>query len=253
MKGRQNKAWLLVSLLVVLSSLVVSANMWKSELTVQRVLVAGNRIVETSEILQLAHVSKNVSLYDLNLAQIQKDVSSHHFIKKVVVERDLPATIRISVTERTPLAIANAQEILYLDEEGVILPHSISRELFDLPILTGLAADAPVAVGSTMKDRDVHEALQILATAKHVSKEIYHLLSEVRLRKGGDLVLYAAESGVPIIYGRGDAASKLVRLEAFWNKVVREEGPQNLRYVDLRYDDQVVVQWNTPLPSTKKL
>ena len=70
------------------------------------------------------------------------------------------------------------------------------------------------------------------------------MISEVRLRNGGDIVLYAAEWGVPIIFGHGEIASKLVRLESFWNSVVRQQGVENLQYVDLRFDDQVVVRWS---------
>jgi cell division protein FtsQ len=233
-----------ITLLVVVVGLIVSANLWKTSLRVQRVTVEGNRIVETAEIMQLVRIQKNTQLQDIDLTAVQKDILSHHFIKDAVVERDLPATLKITITERLPLAIVNSAEILYLDEDGVVLPHSISKQLFDLPVLSGISPEITLAAGGTINNPDVHEALQILATSKLVSKELYHLISEVRLRSGGDIVLYAAEWGVPIIFGRGDIANKLVRLEAFWNDIVREKGSQRLQYVDLRFDDQVVVRWN---------
>ena len=233
-----------ITLLVVVVGLIVSANLWKTSLRVQRVTVEGNRIVETAEIMQLVRIQKNTQLQDIDLTAVRKDILSHHFIKDAVVERDLPATLKITITERLPLAIVNSAEILYLDEDGVVLPHSISKQLFDLPVLSGISPEIALAPGGTINNPDVHEALQILATSKLVSKELYHLISEVRLRSGGDIVLYAAEWGVPIIFGRGDIANKLVRLEAFWNDIVREKGSQRLQYVDLRFDDQVVVRWN---------
>jgi cell division protein FtsQ len=233
-----------ITLLVVVVGLIVSANLWKASLRVQRVTVEGNRIVETAEIMQLVRIQKNTQLQDIDLTAVRKDILSHHFIKDAVVERDLPATLKITITERLPLAIVNSAEILYLDEDGVVLPHSISKQLFDLPVLSGISPEITLAPGGTINNPDVHEALQILATSKLVSKELYHLISEVRLRSGGDIVLYAAEWGVPIIFGRGDIANKLVRLEAFWNDIVREKGSQRLQYVDLRFDDQVVVRWN---------
>jgi cell division protein FtsQ len=233
-----------ITLLVVIVGLIVSANLWKTSLRVQRVTVEGNRIVETAEIMQLVRIQKNTQLQDIDLTAVRKDILSHHFIKDAVVERDLPATLKITITERLPLAIVNSAEILYLDEDGVVLPHSISKQLFDLPVLSGISPEIALAPGGTINNPDVHEALQILATSKLVSKELYHLISEVRLRSGGDIMLYAAEWGVPIIFGRGDIANKLVRLEAFWNDIVREKGSQRLQYVDLRFDDQVVVRWN---------
>jgi cell division protein FtsQ len=233
-----------IALLVVVVGLIVSANLWKTSLRVQRVTVEGNRIVETAEIMQLVRIQKNTQLQDIDLTAVRKDILSHHFIKDAVVERDLPATLKITITERLPLAIVNSAEMLYLDEDGVVLPHSISKQLFDLPVLSGISPEIALAPGGTISNPDVHEALQILAASKLVNKELYHLISEVRLRSGGDIVLYAAEWGVPIIIGRGDIASKLVRLEAFWNEIVREKGSQRLQYVDLRFDDQVVVRWN---------
>jgi cell division protein FtsQ len=234
----------LAMLLVLAVGLVIAANLWKSDLKVKRVTIEGNRIVETAEIMQLVNIKKNVQLEEIDLTAVRRSILSHYFIKDAVVERDLPATLKISVAERLPLAIINSAQILYLDEDGVVLPHSISKQLFDLPVLTGVPSGIALAPGTTIKDDDVREALEILMTSRLVSKELYHLISEVRLRNGGDIVLYAAEWGVPIIFGRGEIAGKLVRLESFWDDVVRERGSENLQYVDLRFDDQVIVRWN---------
>ena len=231
-------------LLTLAMVLVFGANAWKSSLVVKEVRVTGNRVVDTNEILQLSHVKRGEKMYDLDLMVIQKDVASHYFLKDVTVERDLPSTLKISVVERSPLAMINNADLLYIDPEGVVLPHSISRELFDLPVISNIPAAVKVAVGTTLHNADVLEALDILSTAKLVNKELYYLLSEVRLRNGGDLVLYTAEGGVPVLFGRGNSASKLVRLEAFWNTIVRERGTASLQYIDLRFNDQIVVRWN---------
>lgn len=233
-----------LGLLLGVTGLVVASNLWKSELRVRRVAVEGNRIVETPEILQLVKIAKDAQLHEVDLMAVRKNVLSHYFIKDAVIERDLPATIKIKVKERAPLAIVNAQEVLYLDEDGVVLPHSISKALFDLPILSGVPGTITLKPGMTLKNADVQEALEILATSKLLGKELYYMISEVRLRDGGDIVLYAAEWGVPIVMGKGNIPNKLVRLETFWREVVRQQGSERLQYVDLRFDDQIVVRWN---------
>ena len=248
-KADSGKKIVLAGLILGIAGLVVWSNVWKKNLTISHVRVEGNRIVEANEILQLAHVKNGSPMYELDLAAVQRDVASNFFVKDVTVERDLPSTIRLTVVERSPIVMINGLDILYLDQEGVVLPHSISKETFDLPILSGIGADTPLKIGSTLASADVQEALNILASAKSVSREMYHLISEVRLRNGGDIVLYAAEWGIPILFGHGEVASKMVRLEKFWNEVVRERGAQNLQYIDLRYDDQVVVRWNAPAKS----
>lgn len=245
MRGSRRISFGLVFLLLLGILLTVGANAWKSSLVVQKVAVEGNRVVATNEILQLAHVSPGMKLYDLDLTVIQRDVASHHFLRSAVVERDLPSTIRITVEERRPLALLRHNEILYVDRDGVVLPHQVSRELFDLPIITGLPASPRPRVGTTLTNQDLREALSILIAAEVIGKELYHLISEVQLRNGGDLVLYTAEGGIPVLYGRGNAAEKLMRLEAFWNAVVREQGTQHVEYVDVRFEDQIVVRWKS--------
>lgn len=242
-----------VLLLGLTLSLVIGANSWKSGLVVSKVVVVGARVVDPNEIVQLAHVKPGSKMYDLDLMIIQKDVVSHYFLKDAVVERDLPSTLKITVVERTPIAMINGNELLYLDAEGVVLPHSISNELFDLPMISNLPSGLKVVPGAVIQIPDVTEALSILSTARLVNKELYHLISEVRLRDSGDLIFYTADGGVPVLFGHGDPAGKLLRFEAFWNDVVKGRGVRDLRYVDLRYEDQVVVKWTSDAGTLKTL
>ncbi|MFH0988713.1 MAG: cell division protein FtsQ/DivIB [bacterium] len=233
----------MLGLLMAAIGLIAWANTWRTSLKVKRITIEGARIVGNQEIIKLAHIDRSMQLQDIDLTVVRKNILTHHFIKEAVVQRDLPATLIVSITERVPLAIINAGELLYLDEEGVVLPHSISKHIFDLPVLSGIPDNLAVAPGKTVKTDDLLEALHILATCKLVNKELYHMISEVHLRDGGDIVLYTADRGVPIIFGRGEVVDKLVRLESFWNSVVLTQGSENLEYVDLRYADQVVVRW----------
>ena len=58
-----------------------------------------------------------------------------------------------------------------------------------------------------------------------------------------DIILYTTEAGVPVIFGHGDTAAKIVMLQAFWKDVVAQRGPAELASVDLRYADQIVARW----------
>lgn len=238
-KAKRMRLWLL---LCACAGLIAFSNYWKSNLRVKEILVEGTRIVDKNEILQLSQIQKDVLLTDVDLTSVQRNIMSHYYVKDVMVERNLPAFIKITVVERQPLALVNGSEIRYLDEDGVVLPHSVSKALFDLPVLSGIPNTVSLKPGSKVEDPDVREALRILSTARMVSKELSHLISEAHVRHG-DIILYSTEWGVPIIFGRGNAPSKLVRLETFWNEVVKERGAQNLQYVDIRFDDQVVVRW----------
>jgi cell division septal protein FtsQ len=185
------------------------------------------------------------------LMAIQRKVMGHYYIKDALVERNLPSTIHISVIERIPIAMTDHSETLYLDEDGFVLPRTISQRLFDLPIISGIPEQAPLKLGSVVTQPDLKEALLLLGVLKEVNRPMYHSISEVHIRNGGDIILYSAEGGVPIIFGQGDISNKLVNLEAFWNEVVRVRGSQNLQYIDLRYENQIVVRWNQEQPAKK--
>jgi hypothetical protein len=58
---------------------------------------------------------------------------------------------------------------------------------------------------------------------------------------------------VTIKVGRGDIKRKLVMLRAFWDRFVREEGPENLEYLDLRFGDRVVAKWTNKPQKTVNL
>jgi cell division protein FtsQ len=233
-----------VFLIAMTVVLIAAANGWKTNLKLKQISVEGNRIVGTNEILQLLNVHQGALLYNVDLTALQQKVLHQYYIKDVVIERDFPNALHVTVTERIPLAMVNDQRMLYLDEEGIVLPRGASRILYDLPIVSGLS-DERLAPGSKIVKPDVREALAMLAAFKATDSPMYHTISEIQVRNGGDMVLYAADTGVPIIYGRGNMAEKLARLEAFWNDVVRVRGSKDLDYVDLRYRDQVVVRWNT--------
>lgn len=240
-------------LIAIAICLVFGANAWKSNLKIKQIKIDGNRIVGQNEILQLTQIQMNTLLYKVDLTAIQRNVMSHHYIQDAIVERNLPNSIHIQIVERIPIAIVNRSETMYVDEYGVVLPRSISHRLFDLPMISGISKNELLALGSIIKQQDVIEALQLIATIKTVDRAMYHNISEVQVRNGGDIVVYSAEGGVPIIFGRDEMPSKLVRLETFWNNVVRTRGTQLLQYIDLRYQDQIVARWNPEPSATKSL
>ncbi len=223
---------------------VVWANLWKSDLRVADVRVGGNSVVADREILSLANISKDQKLYGVDLLAAQKRVQQNAFIKSAAVNREAPNRIAINVIERVPIAAVVLDRIEYLDAEGFVLPPVRSENIFDVPVLTGTFQSSEVVPGKQIVRSDVREALAILAAAQDLGVEVYRRISEIHLEPGKDIMLYTAESGVPVIFGRGDTGMKLAKLEGFWREIVSHHGAHELAYVDLRFDDQVVVRWS---------
>jgi cell division protein FtsQ len=217
---------------------------WKDHLTVGGIIVEGEHILTKEEVVKLSQVSLKTKMYEVDLTGIEKNIVKNHFVKNVAVTRDAPGVIRISVVERTPIAlllVPGNNDLLSVDDEGYVLPHASSQSMFDLPIISGIDSLAGVPIGQRTPQADVLAAIDVLETAQRVRSELFHMISEVRIHNGHDMVLYSADTGIPILFGRGDVVKKMVKLDAFWKKFIAEEGAQDIRYIDVRFDDQVVV------------
>lgn len=240
---RRRWATLLTALLVIAAALLaVGANSWKRDLRVTRIRVEGNHNLQEREILDLAGVPKNERLFSLDLHAICQRIEQHPGVRSASVNRDAPDGITITIEERIPLAAIALDRVLLIDAEGVVLPAGPPGEAPDLPVITG---DLPAGSvpGKRVTAETVLEAIEILTTARTIGDDLYHLISEVHCEKGKDIVLITSESGVPVAFGHGNVAMKLLILDGFWKDVVGERGAAELRTLDVRFADQVIARW----------
>jgi cell division protein FtsQ len=228
---------------VFLLAAVFGSAKWKKYLTMQSVAISGQKVVTQDDVLRLGQLSSQRALFDINLAALQTALQSNAFIRHARVQREMPSSIRVSITEREPsamLVLSGRTDHLYIDDGGYVLPPVVSQAIYDLPVITGLDSAQLLKPGMRSTNEDVLAALDILKAAKAVSPEVSHLISEVRVHNGHDIVLYAFEGGTPIIFGQGSAVKKMATLDAFWKKFIVEGNVHGLQYIDLRFDGQVV-------------
>ncbi|MBI1803256.1 MAG: FtsQ-type POTRA domain-containing protein [Ignavibacteria bacterium] len=244
---RRLGVWLLAPLGVSFILLFIFMTEWKDSLTIRKYDVLGIRIVSKQEIAMIAQavVSKDASMYGTDIGIIQEKIAAQPFIKSVTVTRQMPDVLRVQVTERDPIASLNiGHQMYYVDIDGVLLPYTQSSEKLDVPVISGINGIEHVRTGEVASNNDVYQAIDILKTSQAIDSSQYRFISEVNMNNGGDITIYSADVGVPIILGRGDVAKKLVTLQSFWNTIIKSQDPKKLRYVDLRFDEQVVVKWD---------
>jgi len=235
---------LLIILALGTVALAIGANSWKQDLPLAAIRVEGNALVTDGEILRLAAVDPRARLFMVDLAAVQKRVRQNPFIRSVSVNRQGPEGISITVSERRPIALLAAEELLAVDEEGTVLPVVRSDQMFDLPVLTGALPHGECVPGKKLTGRAVREALGALAWAQRVDEDLFRRISEIALFGDGTLVLHTADAGVPVILGQGAIQAKLVTFDGFWRGIVERRGPQSLQQVDVRFEDQVIARWN---------
>jgi cell division protein FtsQ len=231
-----------VTLTAAIAAAMWGAHEWRAGLTVKRIIIEGNHTVPSAEILQLTQVRSGARLYGIDLQRIRENVLKQLYVKSVTVERVLPDGLRVMVTERQPIAAIVRGGTSFLDEEGILLP---DYRLFDVPFVTGFLNLGQWAPGQPASSQPVLYALSLLNRAREMDPELYHMVSEIHMTEDGDAILYSSDEGIPILFGKKDEERKFSMLIAFWKRFVRQRGADQLRLVDLRYEDQVIARWKT--------
>jgi cell division protein FtsQ len=85
--------------------------------------VEGERTLRTARVLRIAGVDDGTNVFHLDLGAIEAALRSSPWISDAVVERDLPSTIRIRITEREPLARVTIDGLARsVAGDGTVLP-----------------------------------------------------------------------------------------------------------------------------------
>ena len=112
-------------------------------LEVHDILVAGRGRTSRGDLMRTIATPRGSSIFDLDLAEIQRRVETLPWVKTAVVRRQLPATLYVDLTERRPLALWQHQAKLRLvDRDGEVIAVQDLTAFAELPILVGAAAPA---------------------------------------------------------------------------------------------------------------
>ena len=160
-------------------------------LEVHDILVAGRGRTSRGDLMRAIATPRGSSIFDLDLAEIQRRVETLPWVKTAVVRRQLPATLYVDLTERRPLALWQHQAKLRLvDRDGEVIAVQNLAAFAELPILVG--ADAP-ARGQA--------ALEMIATSPALAARVRALTWvgarrwTVRLDNDVDILLPETDPG----------------------------------------------------------
>jgi cell division protein FtsQ len=130
---------LLAALVLVVELGVLAAALWAPIFAVTSVRVTGTRLLDTAQVVKAADVSH--SIFILNGDAVAARVRSLPWVEAVTVTTALPASVRIAVTEWTPMARVirgGAEYVLAAQGASLRLSASQAAGLGDVPLLLDL-------------------------------------------------------------------------------------------------------------------
>ncbi len=194
-------------------------------LTVNNVAVQGRGRTSGDAILSALGATRGTPMLEISPAAAKARLEALPWIRSASVERLLPDTLFVRVTERQPLALWQRKGKLELiDREGEVVAVPSLDEFADLVILVG--DDAPKAASALLEMLATEPALQT-----HVSAAV---------RIGGRRWNLKLDNGI-------DVALPEDNVGAAWHQLAqldRTDGllKRNILRVDLRLPDRLVLQ-----------
>lgn len=198
--------------------------------------------VSRSELLPVFGEDIGRNIFFVPLAERRKQLEQIPWIEHATVMRILPDLIRISVVERKPVAfLRQGSQVGLVDANGVLLvepPAMMAQHHYSFPVVTGI--DGRDAIASRRARMEVYQHLvsELDANGQHLSDQV----SEIDLSDPEDARVLMPAQGTDVLahFGSDHFLERFQRYKAHiaeW----RQQYPK-LAEVDLRYDQQVVLQ-----------
>jgi cell division protein FtsQ len=202
------------------------------------VRVQGTEAVAQAEVLQASEVRIGEPYLGLDLAAIRARVAALPRVASVRVTRDYPATLRITVTERPPVATVSAGSVYWLvAADGTVLDAAASRPA-DLPYVASVPLPDGVHAGSRLPPGN--ELANALTALGGMDPQLKGQVVGVDARTL-DSLEFTLKDGTRVLYGLAvdqpakDAAVSLVR------RTLKREGREAQR-IDVRNPSTPTVQ-----------
>jgi cell division protein FtsQ len=185
-------------------------------------------------------IGRNVFFVPLN--ERRKQLEQIPWVERATVMRVLPDQIRVALVERQPVAFTRVgQQIGLVDADGVLLSMpaaAMAQHHFSFPVITGIDPGDPSA------SRKARMAVygRLMSELDSSGQRLSQQISEIDLTDSEDARVLMPEQGNDILahFGQDHFLERYQRYQAHiaeW----RQQYP-NLAAVDLRYDQQVVLQ-----------
>lgn len=213
--------------------------------------------IPQDQIRRWACVKAGENLMALDLGRIKRDLELVSLVRSVTVERVLPKTLRIRVTEREPLAQVNVPRartgggldvvVMHLDAEGYVMQPldlrlrntPIGQVHEDLPLITGVNP-LQLTPGRQIDSAQVRSALDLLAKFQESTMGALAQIGRVDVTAPGVLTATTAQGGA-ITFGVENIDQQLLR----WREIY-EQGMQHRKVIaslDLAVSNNIPARW----------
>ena len=204
--------------------------------------VTGNKTVDEATLLDLSSVNKGENIFTVDLNKTRQMILIDPQICECKIERRLPGTLKIQVTEREAVAIIpTGNGFLYVDQDGVVLSRYREVKEILLPILVGIGDFLPGSVPGTHVDAErLATALDIVVAMPENS---LYGFEEINVSDEQKIITYVHD-GIKVMIGdKENISSKTQLIEKILEEIENSGKNDSIQYIDVSILEKPVIYY----------
>lgn len=233
-----------------------------SDFAIENFQVQTDGVIAPDQLRRWSGVKIGDNIFALDAAVVKHRLEAFPIIRTVSVDRSLPHSLKILVTERDPIAQVDvlrsdipggvAAGVYQLAADGMAMPPLDSRfsiaapgqNVPQLPVITGLNV-YQIQMGKPVDIPQVQAALQLIAAFDHSSMAGLVDLYRLDVSAPGVVVL-TTRQGSQITFGLANLDEQLRRWRGIYNLGLKRNA--TIATADLAVENNVPVRWAVTAP-----
>jgi len=237
-----------------------------STFAIQTIDVQTDGVIAPEQLRQWSGIKPGANLVALNLAAVKRNLELVSTVESVSIERVLPRTLKIRITERVPVAQVNlpgadttgalALSVFQLAADGIVMrpldPAArtlpLGQTTADLPVITGLNV-YQLQAGRSVESPQVQSALQLIRAFGHSP-----MAGLVDLRRidvsSPQVVVVTTTQGSQLTFALDNIEQQL----RHWRQIydLGQQMKKTIATADLAVANNVPVRWMDMTPATPR-
>ena len=220
--------WIVLSV-VILIILFVYFLFFHSFFQIENIEVSGNDKVKTEQINNLIE-KKNIFLFNKEEAG-EKILKNFPEIAEAIIKKDLPASLRIEIEERKPLALFCQNNCFFIDKEGIIFEKTADNNLLEIK---SLLPNQEIKLGNRVLEKEQLD--KILKIESNLKENLAIFTDLIELASDRRLNIYNSEGWQIYFNLQEDIDWQFLELKTILEKEISLEEREKLEYIDLRFE-----------------
>lgn len=204
------------------------------KLTIEQVNVSGCRGERQAEIQALAEgLVLGKPLFWVDAEDLRARIEAKRWVRSLQIRKDPPDRLSLVLEERNPvLWLVRSNGVFLVSDDGILLDRVNQANLNPIPVVVDPASQT---------DQGLARLVSVARALREKQQGFYDRVTELRWSQKGP-VAYIEGLPAPIYLSRQDVTKNVPNFQGlFVDRLSQRPDLARLRYIDLRWDEEVAV------------